>query len=939
MRLDDYLELVLPDTGEYILLSKDKSLPKLQGRAFDTIPDLSLEIRKRAAKGLDVWVAIGSYNGRRTTDNCLGKKALYIDLDVEAGNALKYDSFDAAWADFNSAVESGDVPQPTIVICSGHGLHCYWVLDEVLDVQAWLGLAFRLRKQLTDLGVRIDRAVTIDAARILRPPETKNYKNRNDPKDVYILQEESDPERIYSAEALLLLLPEDSGEADRAANFPMISSGSTKRHRLESIGDTEDVLAGALGVDGLPPTERVRVAGIALSYLKEDRFYEYSQWLKIGAAMNWAARAYGNEAAWKATFMDWCSRGPGWNPSQVEAKWNTGMGGMDQITIGTLVKMAEGVGFSLSNAKSNVDYPDGYFAHNGKTFRRSRDENDGDQDKAVFVCNCVFRDVNITATQNHRGHIYTAKALNGSSGREFDFMATDVSFNSGGVELATELGKAGIDTSNKNTVREIRDLFKSFMEHLAQTRGVRDAISSFGWVSEAGKVGFAVGNGVRWSDGSHSVGSSAMAEMRDIYTARGTLESWKSVVQPMLDQGRQEINTIIATAFAGPLLTFTGESGAVISLVSRDSGTGKTTALRAAQSVWGRPQDGINTLDDTVNAVTKKLETLNNLPAYWDEVRMDRQNRDFIRLLFQLSQGKGKARLNSAAVMQNTGTWNTMIVVAGNDPMVEHIDNLTGNTNAGRFRLLELGVSAVPVSGPVSNSMQAFMQLNSNYGVAGEIYADYLVKNYDVTKTAVKSTMEKLDKHLSTSSDERFWLATISSLLIGAKQAELAGLAQFDVPAMAKYLIAQFHAHRQEAKKHNSAATAVLMLQEFLTDNKPSSIVTDIIYIPGSRGGRPPSVDIVWPQTRNLIRHPLVYQRGVSDNKLLIKLTSLKKWLYKDRSMSSTAVIDELKKMGMVEVPRTILGAGTVEPDTIRSPMLLADLTSPALAPLFAEDD
>lgn len=80
------------------------------------------------------------------------------------------------WADADdepaAAALEGFDPRPSIVVRSGsrHGLHTYWLLDRPLDPVH----AERANRRLaTALGA--DPQST-DAARILRPPETKNHK-------------------------------------------------------------------------------------------------------------------------------------------------------------------------------------------------------------------------------------------------------------------------------------------------------------------------------------------------------------------------------------------------------------------------------------------------------------------------------------------------------------------------------------------------------------------------------------------------------------------------------------------------------------------------------------------------------------------------------------------------------------------------------------------
>lgn len=92
-------------------------------------------------------------------------------------------------------------PAPTLVVASGspHGRHAYWQLTEPVDVDA---LEDANRRLADALGA--DPAC-VDAARILRPPGTQNFK-RDEPQPVWIALHR--PERRYRLDALLEQLPD-----------------------------------------------------------------------------------------------------------------------------------------------------------------------------------------------------------------------------------------------------------------------------------------------------------------------------------------------------------------------------------------------------------------------------------------------------------------------------------------------------------------------------------------------------------------------------------------------------------------------------------------------------------------------------------------------------------------------------------------------------------
>jgi uncharacterized protein (DUF927 family) len=170
----------------------------------------------------------------------------------------------------------------------------------------------------------------------------------------------------------------------------------------------------------------------------------------------------------------------------------------------------------------------------------------------------------------------------------------------------------------------------------------------------------------------------------------------------LTSENRHAITAGILSAFAAPLISFTGVNGCVLALVSDKSGTGKSTALRTAQAVWGDPRRGVNALDDTPLSVANRMGRLNNLPAFWDELRMKDQVEKFVLLMFQVSQGKERARLRSNITTQHVGTWNTLITVASNESITDHVRHLVHGTDAGLLRVFEVTVPLLLTTTSVS---------------------------------------------------------------------------------------------------------------------------------------------------------------------------------------------------------------------------------------------
>jgi hypothetical protein len=139
----------------------------------------------------DIYIAMGSQkeceqavgkSGRsylkpiRNRQNVSALKTLYLDVDVKSGERGYSDQTVAVKALLVFCEEIG-LPRPTMVISSGSGIHCHFELSRSLSPLEWQPLADALAEAARQRGLKADTQVTVDSARILRPPATFNFKS------------------------------------------------------------------------------------------------------------------------------------------------------------------------------------------------------------------------------------------------------------------------------------------------------------------------------------------------------------------------------------------------------------------------------------------------------------------------------------------------------------------------------------------------------------------------------------------------------------------------------------------------------------------------------------------------------------------------------------------------------------------------------------------
>jgi hypothetical protein len=273
------------------------------------------------------------------------------------------------------------------------------------------------------------------------------------------------------------------------------------------------------------------------------------------------------------------------------------------------------------------------------------------------------------------------------------------------------------------------------------------------------------------------------------------------------NQGRPEIDAVVASAFAAPLIQYSGVTGMIVSAYSPESGRGKSLALETALAVWAHPTHGKNKLSDTMNQVGRKLGMLRHLPVYWDELQSAETAAQFAQLGFSLTLGVEKGRLNSDATIKASGSWATLLTVATNQSIREiMVRNSAKNSDAGVNRVLEFQVGPIPPHAVVSMDVAQRHQraLHTNYGQAGVVYAEFLVKEAAHHEARLAKVLNSLSQACKATPEERFWLVAVATLVLGATYANALGLTQIDLASLRAFLLKSI-----DLQRDNRAAVVV----------------------------------------------------------------------------------------------------------------------------------
>lgn len=407
----------------------------------------------------------------------------------------------------------------------------------------------------------------------------------------------------------------------------------------------------------------------------------------------------------------------------------------------------------------------------------------------------------------------------------------------------------------------------------------------------------------------------------------GSLANWSRAANALFTKGCEPQSFALLASFAAPLMRFhsAGEGGAIISLVSDQSGSGKTTALEAVASVWGRLKGVQLTDDDTKVAKGLTLGVLGNLPCTFDEL----YNRDpeMIRqFVMMFTNGRDKARGTQHGTLQHSkAEWQTLLVLASNNSIVDILSSMDG-TDAPAFRLLEF-VTEFPKSAEKKGD-ELKRELAANSGFAGDAYLRLLLQPETLAyvKAALPKWTDNIWKRSGLRNEHRFWIRTIASVVAAGVLVRHAGILDFSVQRILDWAIEQVVARAQDATV-TGVRDSVSTLSEFLHSHLPDTLVMARSW--KAHSNSPP---LVKPNRELLIR----FER--EDGKAFILERALRQYLVK-KGVNRTAFLQELKaRKIMGDQRRVTLGAGT-DYASGQVTVLEVNMHHPAMSAVVADVD
>ena len=831
MDTKQFLSTVLSDQGYYCVLGirNNKTIQKF----YDSLDTLINSAKLLDTKGFDTYFALSTFEKgtSRKAKNAKFVKALFLDIDCGEDKPYK-NQVDAIRA-LKTFCKDVGVPKPTALVNSGRGVHVYWGLTEAQTRENWQPVAEKLKAACEENGLHADPVVTADIARILRVPNTHNFKS--DPaKPVQILG--------------------DVGGLVELSDFNECLGDTVPKNLamwgdISALKDTDDGLVDYTYSKKsfrklLKRTHNGKGCQQIAHHINKPNDISYDAWLDLLSIVKYCDDT-DNDMLHKV------SKGyEGYNPEETEkiaASIDTphtcerfehnhsgGCRGCKfrgkihtPIVIGKVIEEADEesniVEVPVSNIFAATDseeppevethviptYPKPYFrGANGGVYLRTKDKDGDDDEKLIWE-----KDFYLVkrVMDPLKGPSFVFKLHTDRDGVR-EFIASSVELTSRD-DFRKVMCKHGLHILYYQT-EPLMQYTQAWVKHLQAIQDETKVRMQFGWTEKCNS--FVIGDREIFADRiEHNAPSSGTQDFFPIFEKKGSLEEWKKIPEFYNRPGFEEHQMMFAISFGSPMMKFIPAiNGGIYHMYSTGTGFGKTTGQLGGGSIWGKPKAFILGGDDTINSIWNRGAAYKDMPLYIDEFT-NRDPRDISSFAYFVIGGQQKNRMSNTgqnAERWRGDEWNMIVGTTANISLVEKISNFRKSPQGENARIMEVQVEKkFHKTEDVHETLELNRLLEQNYGWAGDVVMQEALKQPDLYKKEAEDMMEALVKAAKLKPEHRVWTATFAAALGATKFAkEQCDLVQFDIAALFKWCVKQLKEMKEMANELGLDANRII---------------------------------------------------------------------------------------------------------------------------------
>lgn len=828
-----FYQNVLPSQGFYCVteISKDK---RIVNRFAESLDEVETLVEEANATGKNAFIALSSFSGHsRMGDYAVYCRSFFIDLDVKPGKAGHYESKVAAVEDLDHFLKVTELPPP-VVIDSGNGIHAYWAFEQDIPVSEWKPYAEKFKQLCLD-HMKIDPVVTADVTRIMRCPETLNFKT-DPPNPTRFLTEEfyqydfdtfkdylGDVERPVAS--ILALVPKGLDEDTRKiAKFDNFETTFQDIAEKSLVGEGCNQIRNAI-VNAKTLPEPVWHSALSIArhctdwetaiHLLSEDYAGYNP----EATLRKANETFGKPHSC-ATFeqrnpggCDGCPfKGRITNPLAIGRKFVAAP--TEEVSQEDAVRVEKDPEEVPPFPKALLPYVRG---RNGGIYLIPPAEigEDGEkvQSEPILLSTNEFFPIKRMYGESD-GEVLLVRIKLPHEVREKYISMSDVQTVDGMKEI---IGKAGVAPPNQNLWPKLVEYMTKWVHYLQSQNAADKICHQMGW-TDSGTFLIGETEVIGGGETRRAASSPLIRDISRLMRPKGDYQVWKDCVN-QLNHPELEMQAFgLLVSFGSPLMRYTSTNGMTFCFTG-PSGAAKSGSLYAGLSVWGAPKP-LSVYDSTDNAFNSRAMSLKNIIMGMDEVQ-EKPPEQISKLIHLISQGKGKMRMQSSinAEREQQEIASMLCLMSSNVSLYDMIFVKKANASGEIMRLLEYVLMQPPIL-TMEMGKRIFDPLHRHHGHAGP---DFINKIIDLGDTEVRARIEKWSKRvtaskLGTNAAFRFYETAFSAIFAGGEIANEFGIVTLDIDRIFDRVILETIKVRDNTHK-NRVTDYEALIGEFLNDH------------------------------------------------------------------------------------------------------------------------
>ena len=856
--INKFYTRALPTEGVYCVADINPTTKRTRHKFVESIDDLVKTIDSLSAS-TNVFVAMSSFKGHsRKADQASYGRSFFVDLDVGEGKG--YESKEDALESLAKFVEANGLP-PAITVDSGTGVHAYWFLDKNLPTEEWKVYAEKFKDLCLNNGLAIDPVVTADVARILRSPDTFNYKtNPPTPTKVITWHEE-----VSTIEDWITILGENETVVDFEdivnAKVPL-SSEQRKALKLDNFQSKFKTIA----IKSLKGEGCAQIANIITNAASLDEPLWYAG---LSIAQHCSDR---DEAIHKISedHPEYTRQGTERKANQTQDKpqscitfnnMNPGLCDSCQHFNKITNPLSLGKEFIPAIVPSNTPlvmngrmvglpkdlYPFVYGGKEGGIYYEPPQEFDDDgqslpRKKAILVCKYDLYPVRRVDSPTDGECLEMQVHLPHDPVRNFSMPMRCLYSVNDFRDIITSQGI--LYNPNSQQGKYLMTYLYAWGDYLITKSKAEIMRQQMGYTED--KKAFIVGDKELTHDGQvlNSPTNPLIKDMVKKLHTLGSYEVWKEAANRLNTPSLELQAFTMLTGLGSILMHKTSTPGVTIALTGADSGSAKTGALRAALSMWGEPEKlGLHTENGgTTNGMVERYLTLHNIVFGLDEVG-NIEGKALSGLVHKIATGSGKIRMQASvnAEREQKASASLIAILTSNHSLYDKIHQYKKNANGEIARFIEFTVRKPKLfyDNPEAG-FEIFDTFNKNYGWAGIDFVKNLYKtSEEVVDRKFAEWSNKFKEDFGHDTTYRYYENLITATFTAAELAIEFGIVSLDLERIYKKTIGDMISIRDNGQRVNDIDYESI-LGEYINAHQ-----TGILAIDDNRVAMDPRTDLI----------------------------------------------------------------------------------------------